>query len=99
MSLSGAEYLRHILDEVDYLTEHSRGVTHDQFLQDETLRRAFVRSLEIIGEAAKKVLLELAKRIRDIEWRAIEELFLMVTASFGIRSTRSSTAPVLWRAS
>ncbi|HEX5136253.1 MAG TPA: HepT-like ribonuclease domain-containing protein [Planctomycetota bacterium] len=26
-----------------------------QFLRDETLRRAFVRSLEIIGEAAKKV--------------------------------------------
>jgi len=42
MSLSGAEYLEHILDEVDYLTEHSRGVTHDQFLLDETLRRAFV---------------------------------------------------------
>lgn len=45
MSLPGAEYLRHILEEVDYLIEHSRGVTHDQFLQDETLRRAFVRSL------------------------------------------------------
>lgn len=71
MSLPGAEYLRHILEEVDYLIEHSRGVTHDQFLQDETLRRAFVRSLEIIGEAAKKVPPELAKRLRDIEWRAM----------------------------
>ena len=71
MSLPGAEYLRHILEEVDYLVEHSRGVSLDQFLKDETLRRAFVRSLEIIGEAAKKVPLELAEQLRDIEWRAM----------------------------
>lgn len=71
MSLPGAEYLRHILEEVDYLVEHSRGVSSDQFLKDETLRRAFVRSLEIIGEAAKKVPLELAEQLRDIEWRAM----------------------------
>lgn len=67
MSLPGAEYLRHILEEVDYLVTHSQGVTHDQFLKDETLRRAFVRSLEIIGEAAKKVSPELADQLRDIE--------------------------------
>ena len=71
MSLPGAEFLRHILDEVDYLVAHSRGVTHDQFLKDETLRRAFARSLEIIGEAAKKVPPELAGQLRDIEWRAM----------------------------
>ena len=71
MSLSGVEYLRHILEESDYLLEHSRGVAHDQFLTDETLRRAFVRSLEIIGEATKKVPPELAEQLRDIEWRAM----------------------------
>lgn len=71
MSSSGAEYLRHILDEVDYLVEHSRGVGREDFLKDETLRRAFVRSLEIIGEAAKKVPQELAEQLRDIEWRAM----------------------------
>jgi uncharacterized protein with HEPN domain len=71
MSLAGAEYLAHILEEVDYLIEHSQGVTHDQSLKDETLRRAFVRSLEIIGEAAKKVPPELAEQLRDIEWRAM----------------------------
>ena len=71
MSLPGAQYLRHILEEVDYLVEHSRGVSPDQFLKDETLRRTFVRSLEIIGEAAKKVPLELAEQLRDIDWRAM----------------------------
>jgi len=71
MSSSGAEYLRHILDEVEYLVEHSRGVTREDFLKDETLRRAFARSLEIIGEAAKKVPPDVAEQLRDIEWRAM----------------------------
>jgi uncharacterized protein with HEPN domain len=55
MSPSPREYLRHILDEACYIEDHSQQLTQDQFQQDETLKRAFVRSLEIIGEAAKKI--------------------------------------------
>ena len=64
MSLPGAEYLGHILDEVDYLIEQTRDLELREFLEDETLRRAFVRSLEIIGEAAKRVPPELRGRCR-----------------------------------
>ncbi len=42
-----------------------------QFTESETLKRAFVRSIEIIGEAAKKVPLEITQRYPDVEWRAI----------------------------
>ena len=54
MSLSPLEYLRHILDEADYLDAQTSVFTREQFFQDETAKRAFVRSLEIIGEATKK---------------------------------------------
>jgi len=49
------EYLRHILDETEYRMNRSAGLSKKEFLQDETLKRAFVRSIEIIGEAVKKV--------------------------------------------
>jgi uncharacterized protein with HEPN domain len=67
MPLSPLEYLRHILDEIDYLTARTTGLSKEHFMSDETLKRAFVRSIEIIGEAAKKVPTELTQRYSAVE--------------------------------
>ena len=53
MSLLPREYVRHILDELEYILSQIPGTDFDSFSNDATLKRAFVRSLEIIGEAAK----------------------------------------------
>jgi len=50
-----AEFLEHILDELNYLTRTAQGTDEDAFLNDETLQRSFVRSIEIIGEATKQI--------------------------------------------
>jgi uncharacterized protein with HEPN domain len=71
MSLSAREYLQHILDEADYLLRNSAHLTREEFLADETRRRAFVRSLEIIGEAAKKVPNAIRETLPAIEWKAM----------------------------
>jgi uncharacterized protein with HEPN domain len=69
MPVSPLEYLRHMLAESDYLINESRGMTKDEFLCDETVKRAFVRSLEIIGEAARKVSEEYRNRHPKVQWR------------------------------
>ena len=50
MSKEPIEYLKHIRDESLYiLSVTGKGITREEFLNDETLKRAVVRSLEIIG--------------------------------------------------
>ncbi len=71
MPLSPLEYLRHILDETEYLISLIAGLSKEQFLHDATLTRAFVRSIEVIGEASKKLPPELKNRHPRVEWRAI----------------------------
>lgn len=71
MPQSVREYLRHMLDEARFLTESSRGVNQAAFFQDETLKRAYVRSIEIIGEAVKRVPDTVRQQYPNIEWRAM----------------------------
>ncbi len=52
MPLLPLEFLRHILDETEYLLSAKKGLSKGKFLCDATLMRAFVRSIEIIGEAS-----------------------------------------------
>ena len=71
MSFEPRDYLRHIVVEADYLIGQSNGLSFEVFSADETLRRAFVRSLEIIGEAAKKVPPEFRAQHPEVDWRAM----------------------------
>lgn len=56
---------------MDYLVESAAGLKKAEFLESETLRRAFVRSLEVIGEAAKKVPEDFRLAHPNVEWRAM----------------------------
>ncbi len=56
MSRSPLDYVRHIHDETVYLMAQTKEVSQAYFSRDTTLQRAFVRSIEIIGEAAKQTL-------------------------------------------
>lgn len=85
MSRSSLEYLYHILDETTYLVSRSQGLNKDEFVRDETLKRAFVHSLEIIGEATKNVSMEFRQRYSHIDWRAMAGMRdLLIHGYFGI---------------
>lgn len=63
-------YLQHILDECLYVSSViTDGMDIDQFLCDETLKRAVTRSLSIIGEATKKIPADVKYAWKSISWR------------------------------
>jgi uncharacterized protein with HEPN domain len=66
--------MNYINNEINYLSIKSKGLTHDEFIKDETLKRAFVRSLEIIGEAVKTIPKQVCEQYRQIEWNKIAGL-------------------------
>ena len=69
MSISALEYLRHIRDETRFLAEATHGVAIGRFIEDSVLKRACVRAIEIIGEAAKKVPEDFRARHPGVEWK------------------------------
>lgn len=74
MSRSAEEYLRHILDEIRFILGRSEGLSEDNFVQDEVLRRAFARSLEIIGEAVKQMPEGLREENAEVDWKSFAGL-------------------------
>ncbi len=70
MSKEPIEYLKHILVECNYIISViNKSITQDDFLSDETLKRAVVRSLEIIGEATKKIPADFKVKWNSIMWK------------------------------
>ena|SRR3990167_334370 len=68
MSKQPEEYLKHILDEIEFVLNSSKELNEDKFMHDETLQRAYSRSLEIIGEATKKLPKEFTDKHPQVDW-------------------------------
>jgi hypothetical protein len=71
MLVSDAELFRHISDEINFVLDTIKGKTKEEALNDGILFRALVRSIEIIGEASKKISSEFKGAHPEIEWKKI----------------------------
>lgn len=71
MSKDSVQYLKHIQDECEYIISsiQNNKVTKRDFIENETLKRAIVRSLEIIGEATKKIPADEKLKFPTIQWK------------------------------
>jgi len=69
--MSSHEYLLHMRDEIRFIRSRLPGLTLQEFQKDEVMKRAFVRSLEIIGEAARKLPADFRAKHSAVEWRLI----------------------------
>jgi uncharacterized protein with HEPN domain len=74
MSFEPRDYLRHILDETTFLIEASRELDFDRYRSDGILQRAFVRSIEIIGEATKQLPPDFRAAHPEVEWGGMAKM-------------------------
>ncbi len=79
------EYIKHIRDECKYLLDVHEGLNYETFIEDETLKRAFVRSLEIIGEASRNTPENFRQKHPDVEWKDMAGMRdVLIHGYFGI---------------
>ena len=70
MSKHYLELLKHILDECNFIQDViTSEITKNDLIENEILKRAIVRSLEIIGEATKKIPADVKCQWKEIQWK------------------------------
>ena len=61
-----------MLSECEFiLSQKGKGLSFGKFMADETLKRAVVRSLEVLGEATKKIPVDVKLQWNAMDWKAI----------------------------
>ncbi len=76
-------YLDDIRREIANIKSFTKGMTKDEFLKSELVRRAVERSIQIIGEAAKGLSEDFRKKHAGIEWRKIIAMRNFITHAYG----------------
>lgn len=64
-------FLLHIVGAIDMIGQYIAGLTKKQFFKDVKTQDAVVRQLEIIGEASRRLELNLKKTHSEIPWKKI----------------------------
>jgi uncharacterized protein with HEPN domain len=71
MSDEFLDYVEDMLDAMDKAELLLEGVTYEQFEADFRINFAVIRALEIVGEAAKRLPLNLREQYPDIPWKVM----------------------------
>lgn len=63
------DYLQDILDEISNIEEFVRGMSYKDFSSDKKTVNAVIRSLEVIGEASRKVPRAIKAKYKELPWK------------------------------
>lgn len=62
-------FLEHIIENIEDIEDFARGVSKEDFLKNKEKQNAIIRSLEIIGEAAKNIPQKVKIKYCKVPWR------------------------------
>jgi uncharacterized protein with HEPN domain len=65
------DYVKDILTSFEETQEFTRAMEFDAFARDRKTINAVVRSLEVMGEAAKRIPVEIREEYREIPWKGL----------------------------
>ena len=63
------DYIQDILDSIRDIESFIKGMTFEEFKKDRKTINAVVRSIEVIGEASKKIPPDLKAKYSDVPWK------------------------------
>ncbi|MGM0442422.1 MAG: HepT-like ribonuclease domain-containing protein [Elusimicrobiota bacterium] len=64
-------YFDDILESIDKIEEYTKDISQDKFNKNSQIQDAVVRRIEIIGEAANNIPVEIRKKYPDMPWKDI----------------------------
>lgn len=68
------DYVADLLAPLDEIEEFTRGLDFDSFSRDRKTVNPVLRSLEVMGEASKRIPNEMRRRYPDIPWRRMSAM-------------------------
>ena len=78
-------FCKHIRDECKFLVDYIKQSSFEEFISSEINKRAAVRSIEIIGDASKKISEQTRTLYNEIEWVDLAKMRdVLVHQYFGI---------------
>lgn len=78
-------YLDDILDSIEKIESYTKNISCKEFSKNNLVIDGVIRNLEIIGEAVKKLPLEIKRKYPDVEWKKIAGLRdILIHEYFGI---------------
>lgn len=86
-------YLKDILKNIEYAENFTKDFTYSDFCNDEKTQYAVIRSIEIIGEAAKKIPAEIRDKYSTIPFKEMSGMRdKLIHFYFGVNLT------LIWKA-